>query len=42
MGIMRERAESIGAALTIESEPGRGTKVTVVWLADERRTTADE
>jgi signal transduction histidine kinase len=31
MGIMRERAESIGAALTIESEIGRGTEITVVW-----------
>ena len=28
---MRERAETIGAALTIESEIGRGTEIVVVW-----------
>jgi len=36
---MSERAESIGAALAIESDPGRGTEVTVIWkegAADER------
>lgn len=31
IGIMRERAESIGAHLTIESAPGAGTTVTLVW-----------
>ena len=31
LGIMRERAEAIGAALTIESEVGQGTQVIVVW-----------
>jgi ligand-binding sensor domain-containing protein/signal transduction histidine kinase len=31
IGIMRERAEAIGARLEIESEPGQGTKVTVMW-----------
>ena len=31
LGIMRERAQAIGATLTIESEPGHGTRVTVVW-----------
>jgi signal transduction histidine kinase len=31
LGIMRERAEAIGAALTIDSQPGRGTQVTVKW-----------
>lgn len=31
LGIMRERAESIGAKLTIESEIGSGTQVAVVW-----------
>ena len=31
LGIMRERAETIGALLTIESERGRGTSVTVTW-----------
>ncbi len=33
--IMRERAEAIGAKLTIYSEPGDGTQVSVVW--DVRR-----
>jgi signal transduction histidine kinase/ligand-binding sensor domain-containing protein len=33
MGIMRERAQAIGADLTIESELGRGTVVRVVWKA---------
>jgi GAF domain-containing protein/HAMP domain-containing protein len=31
LGIMRERAEAIGAILTIESEVGRGTEVMAVW-----------
>jgi PAS domain S-box-containing protein len=31
LGIMRERAEAIGATLTVESEIGRGTQVVVVW-----------
>jgi signal transduction histidine kinase len=31
LGIMRERAEAVGAALTIESEPGRGTEIRAVW-----------
>jgi PAS domain S-box-containing protein len=31
LSIMRERAERIGAALTIHSEPGRGTQVSLVW-----------
>jgi ligand-binding sensor domain-containing protein/signal transduction histidine kinase len=31
LGIMRERAEKIGAELTIETEPGAGTTVTAVW-----------
>lgn len=29
--IMRERAEAIGARLTISSEPGEGTHISVVW-----------
>jgi signal transduction histidine kinase len=33
LGIMAERAESIGADLTIESPLGGGTRVTVVWAA---------
>ena len=31
LGIMRERAETIGAVLTVESEVGRGTEVVVIW-----------
>ncbi len=31
LGIMRERADSIGASLTIESELGHGTQLTVIW-----------
>jgi signal transduction histidine kinase len=33
LGIMRERAEAIGAALTIESHPGEGTQVAALWEA---------
>jgi two-component system nitrate/nitrite sensor histidine kinase NarX len=29
--IMRERADAVGATLTIQSRPGRGTQVRVVW-----------
>lgn len=31
LGIMRERADSIGAALTIQTQPGQGTRINVVW-----------
>ena len=31
LGIMRERAEAIGADLLIASEAGQGTEITVVW-----------
>ena len=31
LGIMQERAQAIGAKLTIQSQPGQGTQVTVVW-----------
>jgi two-component system nitrate/nitrite sensor histidine kinase NarX len=33
LAIMRERAEAIGATLDIESKPGHGTKIAVVWHA---------
>jgi signal transduction histidine kinase len=29
--IMRERAEAIGAKLSIYSEPGEGTQISVIW-----------
>jgi GAF domain-containing protein/HAMP domain-containing protein/anti-sigma regulatory factor (Ser/Thr protein kinase) len=35
LGIIRERAQAIGATLQIESQPGRGTQVTVVWKEEE-------
>ncbi len=28
---MSERAQAIGALLTVESQPGHGTQVTVLW-----------
>jgi signal transduction histidine kinase len=34
--IMRERAEEIGAVLTVESQPGDGTEITVEWTINER------
>jgi len=37
LGIMRERADAIGALLTIESERASGTAVTVTWPHPERR-----
>jgi signal transduction histidine kinase len=40
--IMRERAEEIGAVLTLESGPGQGTQIAVRWTRDEGRMTEDE
>jgi signal transduction histidine kinase/PAS domain-containing protein len=31
LGIMRERTEAIGAALTVDSRPGAGAQISVVW-----------
>lgn len=31
LGIIRERAQAIQAELTIQSEPGQGTKIKVIW-----------
>ena len=31
LGIMRERADAIGAMLAVESDPGEGTEVGVRW-----------
>jgi PAS domain S-box-containing protein len=33
LGIMRERADAIDAELEIESRPGQGTQVSVLWMA---------
>ena len=41
LGIMRERAEAVGAQLGIVSQTGRGTQVTVVWPGDGGRRTAE-
>ena len=31
LGIIRERAQAIGANLQIQSSPGQGTRITVAW-----------
>ena len=31
LGIIQERAEAIGARLTVESRPGCGTQIAAVW-----------
>jgi signal transduction histidine kinase len=38
LGIIRERAQAIGAVLHMESEPGRGTRITVVWKGNQEET----
>jgi signal transduction histidine kinase len=35
IGIMRERADAIGARLEVESHPGHGTRITVLWEENE-------
>jgi ligand-binding sensor domain-containing protein/signal transduction histidine kinase len=37
LGIIRERAQSIGAAIDIQSRPGHGTKLVVTWQEAEAR-----
>lgn len=39
LGIMRERAETIGGELKLESEPGRGTRVSLVWTKEPTAAT---
>ena len=39
LGIMRERAAAVGAALRVKSEIGRGTEVVVEWVMDDGRRT---
>lgn len=34
LSIIRERAQAIGATLTVTSEPGQGTAITAVWSAN--------
>jgi signal transduction histidine kinase/ligand-binding sensor domain-containing protein len=35
LGIMQERAQAIGASLFIESQPGQGTRVTILWKPEK-------
>ncbi|MCW3834674.1 histidine kinase [Sphingomonas canadensis] len=35
--IMRERAQRIGASLEIDAAPGRGTIITLIWMASDER-----
>jgi signal transduction histidine kinase len=39
LGIMQERAQAIGAALTVESQLGHGTRVTVRWQQARKKET---
>ena len=34
----RFSVEEMGAGITVESQPGNGTQITVKWTKDERRT----
>jgi signal transduction histidine kinase/PAS domain-containing protein len=42
IGIMRERASSIGAVLSIESQPGHGTQVSLIWCNKSKSDRKDE
>jgi signal transduction histidine kinase len=33
---MRERAQAVGAELTIRSQPDQGTEIVVVWSAAQK------
>jgi two-component system nitrate/nitrite sensor histidine kinase NarX len=37
VGIMHERAASVGATLQIDSGPGRGTRVTAIWAGGREK-----
>ena len=39
LGIMQERAQAIGAALTVESQPRHGTRVNVLWKQERKQET---
>jgi signal transduction histidine kinase len=41
VGIMRERAEGIGAHLELASRPGFGTKIQVLWSENHERRDKD-
>jgi signal transduction histidine kinase len=40
LSMMRERAEAIGARLSISSQPGHGTDLTIRWTGSEEKETA--
>ena len=40
LAIMRERAAAVGAQLTVDSEPGLGTHVFMVWNDENNTQTA--
>jgi len=42
LSIIRERAEAIGAELSLETEPGGGTEITVIWTDPEATSDAPE
>ncbi|MEW5868728.1 MAG: two-component regulator propeller domain-containing protein [Chloroflexota bacterium] len=42
LGIMHERAQAIGASLTIQSQPGEGAQVTVSWKHSPREEPQEE
>jgi signal transduction histidine kinase len=37
LGMMRERAEAVGARLTVTSQPGHGTELTMCWTEAENK-----
>ncbi len=37
MSIMRERAEAVGAVLSIISQPGKGTEISLHWTSPEKK-----
>ena len=41
LGMMRERAEAAGALLTVTSQPGHGTELTIRWTMTHPRRTYD-
>jgi len=38
LGIIRERVSAIGGSLQIDSAPGKGTRITVLWTGDIGKT----
>jgi PAS domain S-box-containing protein len=38
LGMMRERAETVGASLNVTSQPGEGTDITLIWTEIDPRS----